>query len=1095
MSNFITNQERFLSKIINSILPNSENASFLVGYFYFSGFAEIYKGLENKHLRVLVGLEIEVDMLNHVREVDYHAAKEGSRGELKATFYESLKTVFNETDYFDNDKKQEAFRLFYGKIKDGTLEIRKTRESNHAKMYLFQSKAEFDNGGTLPGTLITGSSNLSFEGLKNRHELNVVLNDESNYRAGVTIFEELWETAVILADKNNLAGFESAVIGKIWYDKLYKPYCFFLRVLDEYFSVNYDKDFKTAHDINSDFYDLKYQSDAIKLALATIETHNGVIISDVVGLGKSIIASAVAHNLGLRTIIVSPQHLMQQWEDYADDFNYHASVYSSGKIGAALEYFREKSTINKMGIKTPWLIIIDEAHKYRNEDTADYNNLHNMCCGNKVMLLSATPFNNKPADIYSMVKLFQLPQKSTLKSVANLGFSFNELITRYNEVRKQQSKKMIDEATLKQEIEDIAGKIRRIISPLVIRRSRLDLLGVSAYREDLEKQNIGFAETGDPEALEYELGEIKNLYIETLQQISPDSSDLPAEADTAHYLAARYNAVSYVKPDFQEKLQKKLEDADIEYNLFIGVQRNLSKFMRHLLVQRFESSKKAFEISIERMIATSVNILNWIEKRGKVPIFKRGYLPDIEEFYKNTSSNDLLDAENDELAGAAFEAELAKLEAKGLFELEIEYFDDAFVADIQNDIHILKKIQKSWFGDGVVLADPKRDQFAEIIAAQIKKEPERKIVVFSEYADTIDDLYEKLKASGLRVFKYTSKESSKENKDIIKRNFDAGKKEQDNDYDVLVATDAISEGYNLHRAGTVFNYDIPYNPTRVIQRVGRINRINKKVFDRLYIYNYFPTNIGEGETRTKEISTLKMAMINAIIGEDTKVLTADIELKSFFAEQYRKMTASSEVESWETKYRELLDRAKGTIEYETAKNMHHRSRVGRTANKERKGVLVFGRKKDTCVFKMSKDLLDSEILAEEDAFRLLEADIIEQAKPMSESFDAVYQNIKQGLFKTAVTAKTDKTKRETLDKINAIAQSGALNADYMETLRSAAEMDALCGHSTKFIRRLKKAEYNTLPQEIEADFLERVNKMARDIDEGKECIILTEELQ
>ena len=130
--------------------------------------------------------------------------------------------------------------------------------------------------------------------------------------------------------------------------------------------------------------------------------------------------------------------------------------------------------------------------------------------------------------------------------------------------------------------------------------------------------------------------------------------------------------------------------------------------------------------------------------------------------------------------------------------------------------------------------------------------------------------------------KYTSREN-KNVKKTIELNFDAGKKTdiQQNDYDVLAATDAISEGYNLHRAGTVFNYDIPYNPTRVIQRVGRINRINKKVFERLFIYNYFPTAIGEGETRAKEIATLKMAMINAIIGEDTKVLTGDIELKSF----------------------------------------------------------------------------------------------------------------------------------------------------------------------------------------------------------------------
>jgi superfamily II DNA/RNA helicase len=318
---------------------------------------------------------------------------------------------------------------------------------------------------------------------------------------------------------------------------------------------------------------------------------------------------------------------------------------------------------------------------------------------------------------------------------------------------------------------------------------------------------------------------------------------------------------------------------------------------------------------------------------------------------------------------------------------------------------------------------------------------------------------------------------------------------QDNDYDVLVATDAISEGYNLHRAGTVFNYDIPYNPTRVIQRVGRINRINKKVFDEIYIYNYFPTSIGEIETRAKEISTLKMAMINAIIGEDTKVLTGDIELRSFFAEQYKKMANASEVESWETKYRELLDKAKNTREYETALNIPHRSRISRTVDKSRKGVLMFGRKKDTCVFKISGDLLDSEVLAEEDAFRLFEADIIEQAKPVSKSFDAVYQNIKQGLFKNTVTERTDRQKREVLDKINVISKSGKLSSDYMRDLQYAVEIGALSGLSMQHIRQLKPGEYTALPQEIEQDFLDRVSRMARDVDEGKASIILSEELR
>ena len=439
---------------------------------------------------------------------------------------------------------------------------------------------------------------------------------------------------------------------------------------------------------------------------------------------------------------------------------------------------------------------------------------------------------------------------------------------------------------------------------MVIRRSRIDLRNIDVYKKDLEKQNICFAETGDPEAQEYDLGDIKDLYIDTLCRISPD---IETDEAALHYRAARYNAVQYVKEQYKEKLKERVEEAGIDYNLFIGMQRNLSKFMRRLLVQRFESSKKAFEISLTRMIDTSKNILNWIDKRGAVPIFKRGALPDIENYYRDTLSDDSLF--NDDLADACFEEELHKLEAKGLFELEIECFDESFTADIKSDIEILEGIRQNWLGQDKKRGDPKQEHFVEIIREQLAKDPKRKIIVFSSYADTVDELYEKLKKSGIRIFKYTSKNASKANKTIIERNFDAGKKIQDDDYDVLIATDAISEGYNLHRAGTIFNYDIPYNPTRVIQRVGRINRINKKVFDRLYIYNYFPTSVGEEETRTKEISTLKMAMINAIIGEDTKVLTKDIELKSFFADEYNKMVRMSETESWDTKYRNLLDNA------------------------------------------------------------------------------------------------------------------------------------------------------------------------------------------
>ncbi|MGC3977663.1 MAG: SNF2-related protein [Paludibacteraceae bacterium] len=197
--------------------------------------------------------------------------------------------------------------------------------------------------------------------------------------------------------------------------------------------------FVLLHDITGGrFINLKSQEDAIRMAISTIKKHNGVIISDVVGLGKSIIASTTANNLNLRTIITSPPHLVSQWEDYQEEFGINARVFSRGVINKALDHFNSKSNNNK-----EWLIIIDEAHNYRNEYTQDYAALHELCQGNKVMLLTATPFNNQPADIYSMVKLFQIPTKSTLNTVDNLGGKFKELINAYKTLKKQQKKKRL----------------------------------------------------------------------------------------------------------------------------------------------------------------------------------------------------------------------------------------------------------------------------------------------------------------------------------------------------------------------------------------------------------------------------------------------------------------------------------------------------------------------------------------------------------------------------------------------------------------------------------------------------------------------------
>ena len=1095
---FITNKEETLGSIINDILPKCDNAYFLVGYFYFSGFAELCESLKNVHLRVLVGLEVERGIANSVREVEEFVKKNSSRGQIREEFYKKLIDVFNNTDFFDSEQQIKNFKFFLEKIKNGTLEIKKTLEPNHAKLYLFENREEDTVCGTFPGTMITGSSNLSMAGLKGRLELNVILRDKPDYVEGKKVFDELWDSAVTIVDKDLLSDFNDKVIKHVWFEKLYSPYSMFIRVLYEFFNIPTDENILTPSDItDGSYYNLKYQTDAVQLALNSIKNHEGVIISDVVGLGKSIIASTVARNLKLRAIIISPPHLQQQWEEYKDEFGFTASVFSSGKIELALEHYRQ---IVRQDEK--FLIIVDEAHKYKNEYIQAYSTLHDLCMGNKVMLLTATPFNNRPEDIYSMLKLFQIPSKSTLRTVSNLGVVFKELILRYKELSDGQRKKTLTAKQIKDEANDIAKIIRSIISPLVVRRSRLDLEEIPEYKEDLKRQKINPVIPESPISLEYNLADIRELYTTTLSLISP-LEEVPSDSNTIYYKGARYKPSGYIVED--EKLKKELEKEldekmGIDLGMLMGRQVNVSLFMRRMLVRRYESSVAAFRDSLNAMIESSEKIIQWIEKRDKVPVYKKGSLPSVEDFYETTDDN--IEVEIEEI----FE----KYQDKGFFEIDMKYIKrEEFLSDIQSDIELLRGIRDNWFvaeqeknnGKSItkykIKFDYKLDAFRTLLKELREKEPSRKIIVFTEFADTANYLGEALKNDNLGVFKYTSKESSLNNKSVIRSNFDAGIKiqNQKNDYQILIATDAISEGYNLHRAGTIFNYDIPYNPTRVIQRIGRINRINKKMFDKLYIYNYFPTDIGESETRTKQISTLKMAMIHAIMGEDTKALTDEEELNAFFKERYEKELGKSEELSWDTKYKNLLNQLKGTNIYNESLQIPYRARVARNVEKPCKGVLLFGKKGNDFVFKIGNSVDEIPLmLTSEQALQLFEASEDEKGLEVNNKFDKIYQFVKSQLYSHISLDENEKSRYEAVDKITLWAKHKILSKDYTEDLLLVIKNDGLTGEEIRFINKQSLKTVDKIKTKITPDYLNRIVEKMSKVEEGDEVLILSEQL-
>lgn len=1082
MSNsFITNKEKFLSDIINGILPKTNAVDILVGYFYYSGYVQLSDNLKGKHIRILVGLDIDLQITKHITEIEAFSNGLVSRSNIKEEYYKQFINIFNNSDFLDSAEKLKQFKMFYGKIVDGSLEIRKTLNPCHSKMYLFAYNDLMNENGELPGVLITGSSNLSYQGLKGRIELNARFNDKQEYEEGKELFDELWESSVVIASKNNLDEWKNKVMTRIWYDKIYSPYLMYIRVLREYFNISTTNNLLTPQDITDGKYsNLRYQTDAVQMALNALNNHNGAIVADVVGLGKSVIASTVARNIKLRAIVICPPHLCKQWEGYRDEFGFTATVFSTGKIEEALLHYQELVRDREY-----FLIIIDEAHRFRNEYTQDYALLHNLCSGNKVLLLTATPFNNQPADIYALIKLFQIPSRSTLKTVDNLGTAFKVLIDKYRTLRDAQREGKTTEEEIKVEVNNIAKNIRSIISPLVVRRSRLDLQGIPEYAVDLKQQNIQLVLPNDPEELTYDLSELKDLYLSTLDRISKSEG---ASDNIYRFKAARYSPALYIHEELKDKLAKELEDkTGINFNLLIGRQANISSFMRHLLVARFESSVAAFQTSLGYIIKSSEHVLDWIEKRDKIPVFKKGNLPDVSYFYESTE-------DGMEEVYELFE----KYEARGFFEIDMKYVKDDFVIDVKSDIQLLKNLREQWFGrDNAIKRDPKLNSFIKLVKQQMSKEPNRKLIVFSEYADTVNYLGEALVSAGLPVMKYTSADATPVNKDRIRANFDAGLKSslQQNDFHILIATDAISEGYNLHRAGAIFNYDIPYNPTRVIQRIGRINRINKKVFNELYIYNYFPTDVGEAETRTKEISTLKMAMIHAIMGEDTKALTKDEEVKAFFTDRYRKEFARSEETSWDTPYRKLLNSLKGTKTYDQALELPHRARTARNVNKPKKGVLMFGKKGDDFVFKIGDTINLPVMISAEEAIALFDADINEEPVDLSKPFDVIYQKVKAFLFCSDAKDKNEKDLLSALQKVKILKKYKSLSKDYLDDLIQVIKADALSGYEVRFINQLVIKDAAKLPLKISSEYLARIINTHNRIDDSEETLILSEELQ
>jgi len=576
---------------------------------------------------------------------------------------------------------------------------------------------------------------------------------------------------------------------------------------------------------------LEYQEQAVLNAKKILQEYGGVFLSDVVGLGKTYISALLAQQLDGRHLIIAPPVLLNKenpgsWPNVFSDFKESIDYESLGKLDKLL----------KKGVEKYKNVFIDEAHRFRNESNTTYEMLARICRGKRVILVTATPYNNYPKDILSQLKLFQKSKKSTIPNLPNLERFFSHLEKKLKKLdRKRDYPEYI--RTVKENSREIREKVLKY---LMVRRTRTEV--IKYFTRELEKQKLKFPEVASPEPVFYQLNDHEDkIFTKTIKMIALD------------FNYSRYTPLLH----YQGEITQPEELA----------QTNMRKFMKILLVKRLESSFYAFRQSINRFIHSYEKFIEEFDK-GNVYVSKK-YINKIFEFLEN---------DNDEAIQKLIE------EDKAVKYLSKE-FDPEYRKLLEKDLDTLIKIQKMWSTIG---RDPKLLQFLDILSSHpiLKK---NKLIVFTESKETADYLNEKLQK--YKVIKFTGGSSESTRRKVIE-NFDPKAHSPRDDYRILISTEVLSEGVNLHKSNVVINYDIPWNPTRMMQRVGRINRVDTN-FDKIYTFNFFPSKQSNDLIKLKEAAAAKIHAFITLLGNDARLLTENEEIESY--ELFNRLTSKEAI--------------------------------------------------------------------------------------------------------------------------------------------------------------------------------------------------------
>lgn len=895
--------------------PQIRNLDAVVGFLRASGYFSLRPFLDSiNKVRVLIGIDVDKYIAEAARQGKLFF---GAEDDVKQDCLRQIRKDIESSNY-RKEIEDGMFQMVQDLI-DGKLELRAHPSKKiHAKIYVLYPD---DFNQYTQGMAITGSSNLSGNGLgiteERQYEFNVKMTQHEDVQFAKDEFEQLWDEAKgceITADDLKTSIDRTYLKGDV------SPYDLYIKMLMEYFSDRIlETDNDDPFDMPEGYTKYDYQMDAVIEGYQKLIRYDGFFLADVVGLGKTVIATMIAKKFLIengrdhtKILVVYPPAVEQNWKTTFKDFGIdkYANFISNGSLSKVLD----EDNYNYWNADEYDLVLVDEAHKFRSHTTSAFEQLQEICkmprveTGNipgykkKVMLISATPMNNTPADLYNEILLFQDPRHSTIDGVGNLTAFFAPLIVEFRKLRNNPDADIRDFKKLAEKVRD------RVIKPLTVRRTRTDIESVPRYNKDVN----GFPKVERPVESRYELNEhLANLFVRAMQTLDKELT------------YARYQAIAYLKPEVSNGLY---DNAEL-------ISRSLAGIRKNGLVKRLESSFYAFQVSIQNFRQANQNMLDMFAN-DKVFI-----APDLD--INLLLENGLSEEEIEEKLNAKAETN----PKNAVF--HADDFRPEFVEMLRADQAILEKMWNDW-QDISDDDDSKFAKFNELLKHELfkaERNPEQKLVVFSESVDTVEYLERRINRSDVLVI--SSGNRSQQFK-TIRENFDANYKTKLNDYNIILTTDVLAEGVNLHRSNVIVNYDTPWNSTRLMQRIGRVNRIGS-ASKHIYNYVFYPSREGNREINLNQIAVSKIQTFHSTFGEDNQIYSQneilDRNLSKLFDEALKeqKKDFNQEIPYYE-ELRSLYQTNRR--EYNRIAKLSLRSRTGRESRTV-DGVTLSG---DTLVF-------------------------------------------------------------------------------------------------------------------------------------------------